>query len=211
MAGIQTSMGAHKLELRQGNIHTPCDGVGALASAVLNDPDVLASVVAGACMSKNAGGFLVPGILPTITSDGGPSPLFLWFGNDENTAPAVRRDRGMPQFGSLPADGNDFWQIPETGDGEESGPYNYIIGQAGGVTLTSTRFNSDVGYEFGTPLTAISAAAAAGIRGIIQPAVGDNVVIGFAQGVMVSPDGYDTLIFNPTYIPGDDVPTTLAT
>lgn len=195
MAGILTSMGANKLELRQGDIHNTPNGVAPLDATVLaNAGGELAAVVAGAVMSKTTAGRLVPGILAAPAAGGSPLPLFLMFGHDANTAPAVVRDRGMPANGALPAAGNPFWGINASAIGSESGPYSYLIGGSG-VEITTTRFNTAGTYNVGDPVTAVSAAAAAvADRGIIRPlAAATDVVVGVVTGRFTSPDGYDTL------------------
>lgn len=222
MTGIQTSMGANKLELRQGDVNTVPNGVATLDPDVLaNAGGELAAAVAGAVMSKTAAGHLTPGILAAPAAGGSPLPLFLWFGHDENTAPAVVRDRGMPGFGSKPVDpneggappytpeGNPFWGVAGNAVGSVSGPYSYVIGGCG-MELTSTRFATGETYAVGQPLSAVSAAAAnVGTRGVIVPAGADDVVVGIVTGRFTSPDGYDTLAFMAVYQPGTAVPAAL--
>lgn len=213
MTGILTSMGANKLELRQGDINTVPNGVATLDPDVLaNAGGELAAVVAGCVMSKTAAGHLTPGILATPASAGSPLPLFLWFGHDENTANAVVRDRGMPGYGSKPvdADGNPegipFWGVAGNAVGDISGPYSYIIGGCG-MELTTTRFDADASYAVGQPVTAVSAAAAiVAQRGVIRPLVAaTDVVVGVVTGRFTSPDGYDTLALMALYTPGTTV------
>lgn len=212
--GIPTSMGANKLELRQGDVHTTPNGVGVLDATVLaNAGGELDAVVAGAVLSKTSAGALVPGILAAVAAGGGPLPLFLNFGHDVNTLPASVRTRGMPAFGSLPAGGNPFWDLPAAAIGSESGPYSYIIGGSG-VELTSTRIDTSATFDkAGILLTAVSATAATvADRGKIRAAetVGTDVIIGITTGPkFTSPDGYDTLPFMAIFRPGTTVPDTI--
>jgi hypothetical protein len=77
--------------------------------------------------------------------------------------------------------------------------------------LSTTEFDTTASYPVGAALTALSATgAAAGLKGRIKPATGNNLIIGHVApaGVYVGPEGYSTLAFSPAFVvPGSvDVP-----
>jgi hypothetical protein len=84
---FQSSMGAHKLEVRQGDRNSIINHTGVLAAATA------AGAIAGRVVSLTAGNQLEPGLAV------GRLPFFAWSGTDENNAPDVTRTKGMPYAG----------------------------------------------------------------------------------------------------------------
>lgn len=91
---INTSMGAHKLEVRKGDRNHILDFTAPMNEATKAD------AWAGRCVHLATDGTLVAGLAL------GKLAYFAWSGTDENNSPDVTRDRGMPyageaRFGSI--------------------------------------------------------------------------------------------------------------
>lgn len=93
---IQSSMGAHKLDVRYGDRSALPYYNGTLLSTA-----EVASCNAGRVYSLTTAGLLVPGILAAAGAAGGVLPLFGLSGLDLNNYPDTQRDRGMPGYSDL--------------------------------------------------------------------------------------------------------------
>ena len=186
---IQTSMGAHKLEVRKGSRNDIIDWTGIL--------DPAESINAGAVASINPStGRLRAGL---ATADGtAQCPLFAWSGTDDNNYPDVRRE------GSLSGALNDQTRSNPSGGGGYAMPYAGearfgTIAWRAAVELSTTEFDANGTYAVGAPLTCVATgnANAGGLRPLATPAT-DIVVARVAPaGVYTSPDGYNTLAIYP--------------
>lgn len=175
---IQTSMGAHKLEVIKGDRNSIVDHTGILSSNAL----AIAAAVAGRVMTLTSGGVLEPGLAL------GRQPLFAWSGTDINNAPDVTRDRGMPYAGA-PRFGCIVWKAAV-----ELGTTEFVadVGLVPGAALTALANN----------------ATAAADRGKLRLAVAGDVIVGYVSptGTYTSPDGYATLAFYPHFVDGTTIP-----
>jgi hypothetical protein len=205
---IPTSMGANKLDVRKGDRNSIIDYTGILAAAV--------SIPAGYACSLNASGLLVPGIDPALSAGpkvgAGVSIFFAWSGTDPNNYPDVTRVGLLS--GALNAQTRD--SVAALGVGGIAMPYAGAarfgtISVMAEAELSSTGVVSTQTYVPGTLLTAIGVSASAALRGLIRPVAAEtDIVIGVVApaGLYTSPDGYPTLAFYPTFIPGTTAPTT---
>jgi hypothetical protein len=218
---IQSSMGAHQLDVRYGDRNTLPYYNGILNSALLSDADVVAAICAGTVMSLTTGGLLVPGILATAAADGGVQPFYAWSGLDANNYPDVRRTAGMPGFLDKP--------VPAPGGypaGTNGFPFHGVplsAGLVGGFAtiahtfageLSTTEFNTAVAYPVGAALTCVAADAAATpaikqTRGKLMPvAAATDTIVGYVApaGKFLNPQGYSVLAFYPAFVKGTTVP-----
>jgi hypothetical protein len=219
-------MGANKLDVRYGDRNTLPYYNGIPDGALVADDDIVQSYAAGRVLSLTTANKLVPGILAAAAEGGGPIPYFSWSGLDVNNYPDVQRDRGMPGVLDKPAGGlgapasPGFYGIPVSADlvGIFATIQHVFAGE-----LSTTAFDQTAGaaYAPGDPLTAVSAAATGAggvtgnigerVRGLIRPIENaTDVVIGYVAPAadFVGPEGYPTLAFTPTYVPGSTVPDT---
>lgn len=214
---IQSSMGAHKLDVRYGDRNTLPYYNGILNSALLTDADVVAAICAGSVYSITTGGLLVPGILAAAGATGGTIPFYGWSGLDENNYPDVQRTAGMPGFldkpvpapGGYPAGTNGF---PFQGVPLSAGLVGAFatIAHVFAGELSTTEFDADVSYAIGAPLTCVAAdSSSKTIRGKIRPLnAATDTIIGYVApaGKFLGPEGYNTLAFYPGFVQGTTVP-----
>lgn len=214
---IQSSMGAHKLDVRYGDRNTLPYYNGILNSALLSDADVVTAICAGSVYSITTGGLLVPGILATAGATGGTIPFYGVSGLDANNYPDVQRSAGMPGFLDKP--------VPAPGgypSGTNGFPFHGVPTSAGLVgafatiahtfsgELSTTEFDATASYPIGAPLTAVAAdSVSKTIRGKIRPLdAATDTIVGYVApaGKFLGPEGYNTLAFYPAFVQGTTVP-----
>lgn len=221
---IQSSMGAHILDVRYGDRNTLPYYNGILLSTLLSDADVVIAITAGSVYSVTTGGFLVPGMLPTAGATSGNMPYYGWSGLDANNYPDVQRTAGMPGFfdnpvpapGGYPAGTNGF---PFQGVPISAGLVGGFVTVGPGFRgeLSTTEFNTAASYPIGAPLTCVSNASSSAadkqLRGKLRPlAAGTDTIIGFVAPAAkyLSPMGYNTLAFYPNFVQGTTLPANYA-
>jgi hypothetical protein len=218
---IQSSMGAHKLDVRYGDRNTLPYYNGILNSALLSDADVVAAICAGAVYSINTSGLLVPGVLAAAGANGGTQPFYGWSGLDANNYPDVKRTAGMPGFldkpqpapGGYPSGTNGF---PFHGVPTSAGLVGAFatIAHTFAGELSSTEFNTGASYTVGAPLTCVAADSVnKTLRGKLRPvAAATDTIVGYVApaGKFLSPEGYNTLAFYPAFVLGTTVPASFA-
>lgn len=184
--GIQTSMGAHKLDIRKGSRNDIVDHTATLGQTGSVDN----VIYAGRVCSLTAGNVLEAGITA------GRLPFFAWSGNDTNNYPDVTRSRGMPLSGAV-----QFGLITAFTAAELTSTEMSQVGAD--ITAFGT---------IGTKLTSIATVATATVpanAGLLIPTrLATDAIVGLVspQGYYVGPDGYNTLAFYPYYVPGTTVP-----
>lgn len=220
---LQSSMGAHQLDVRYGNRNDIPYYNGTVSQTLLDDTDLLIGLItAGRVMSLSSAQRLVVGIQTATDASGGPIPYFAWSGYDQNNYPDVYRTRGMPNVGQLPTGGlgapgaPGFWGVPvAAAPGSTADVFATIQHNMAGE-LATTEFDTTASYVPGAPLTCVSALATAGEklnRGKLRNiAAATNIVVGYVApaGKYTGPLGYPMLAFIPAYVSGTTVPTTLA-
>ncbi len=176
--GIQTSMGAHKLEVAKGDRNFVVDHTAPLD---VTDPVNVAAAVAGRVMTLTASGTFVAGV------DVGLMPFYAVSGTDINNYPDVQRDRGMPYAGEARF-GCISWRSPNELTSTEMIDDTYVVGDP----LTAKAINSSDPTEAGL-LCNLNAST--------------DLIVGYVapRGLYVGPDGYNTLAFYPAYVPGTTV------
>jgi hypothetical protein len=218
---IQSSMGAHKLDVRYGNWSSLPFYNGILSYAYISDAAVVAlgagnCITAGKVYSLTTGGLLTPGILATAGANGGTMPLFGLSGLDANNYPDVQRDRGMPSFGNKPnpaPGGNGGTGFPFHGVPLSTGPVGSFAtirhNMAG--ELSTTEFDTAAAYVVGEPLTAVAATApgaATVLSGKLRPLnAATDTIVGYVApaGKFTGPEGYSVLAFIPAFVQGTTV------
>lgn len=219
---LQSSMGAHQLDVRYGDRNTLPYYNGTVSQTLLSDPELLTGLInAGRVMSLNTAKNLVVGIQVASDVNGSPIPYFAWSGYDSNNYPDVYRTRGMPNVGQLPVGGlgapgsPGFWGIPVASGPGSTADVFATIQHIAAAELSTTEFDTAGVYAPGTPLTAVSALAVGADklnRGKLRPvAAGTDVIVGYVApaGSFIGPAGYPVLAFTPAYVAGTTVPVTL--
>lgn len=217
---IQSSMGAHKLDVRYGDRNTLPYYNGILDGSLFSDAGVYAAITAGSVYSLSTSGLLVPGVLVAAGATGGNIPFYGWSGLDANNYPDVQRDAGMPAFGSTPApapgypsgtNGFPFHGVPTSTS--NVGAFATITHRFAGE-LSTTEFNTAVAYPVGAALTCVAASAAAtpaikATRGKLMPlALATDTIVGYVApaGKFLGPEGHYTLAFYPAFVQGTTIP-----
>ncbi len=185
---IQSSMGAHKLDVRYGDRNTIPYYNGILNPALFADALAFAAITAGSVYSLTTAGFLVPGLVNASTPStvGGVIPYFGWSGLDVNNYPDSLRTRGMPNFGNTPnpAPGGIAF-IPAT---------TQVVLNAGGTAVLSvTVTNGGLNYisaptvAFTAPASGTITATATVVNGVVTAiTIGTNTAVYTAGTVVVA-------------------------
>lgn len=225
---LQSSMGAHKLDVRFGDRNTLPYYTGVLDTALLNHSDVARIARAGTVLTLTTAGRLTSGI-----TDQGQIPYFSWSGLDANNYPDVQRDRGMPGYLNAPADvtegGVTYEGIGAPGSPGWPGIPNSAIDDpiAGGwatiqhiaaAELSTTEVHIGDGiaatdYTPGTALTVVNYQVGAGptvvddvsfVGRLIPVQEATDVVVGYVApaAVHLGPEGYPHLAFTPAFVAG---------
>lgn len=211
---ISSSMGAAKLDVRYGDRFTLPYYNGMLSSTAISSNSTACR--AGRVYSLTTGGYLVPGLINSATTDAnaGSMPFFGMTGLDANNYPDTQRDAGMPSFGSSPASGTDMFDrfngfngLPAVGN--YAGPFATIRHNAA-VELVTTEFDTSLSYAVGAPLTALryNATTASQAGRIRTVSAGTDHIIGYVApaGKFTGPEGYSMLAFTPAYVIGSTAP-----
>lgn len=221
---IQSSMGAHILDVRYGDRNTLPYYNGILDSSLLTDADVVTAITAGSVYSLSTAGKLVPGLKVAADAAAGNIPFYGWSGLDANNYPDVQRTAGMPGFLDKPApapggypsgtNGFPFHGVP-TSAGLVGGFVTIAHTFAG--ELSTTEFNTAASYAVGAALTCVSAVSATPadkvLRGKLRPqAAATDTIVGYVApaGKFLSPMGYWTLAFYPAFVQGTTLPANFA-
>lgn len=185
---IQSSMGAHKLDVRYGDRNMLPYYNGILNPALFADALAVAAITAGSVYSITTAGLLVPGLVNAASPStvGGVIPFYGWSGLDTNNYPDVLRTRGMPNFGNTPnpAPGGIAF-IPAT---------TQVILNAGGTAVLSVSVpNGGINYitaptvSFTAPASGTITATATVVNGVVTAIViGTNTAVYTAGTVVVA-------------------------
>jgi hypothetical protein len=219
---IQSSMGAHQLDVRYGDRNTLPYYNGVVSQTLLDDVDLLVGLItAGRVMSLNTSKRLVVGVQVASDATGSQVPFYAWSGYDTNNYPDVYRTTGMPNVGELPVGGlgapgsPGFWGVPVASGPGSTADVFATIQHIAAAELSTTEFDTTASYVPGQALTCVSTAATGADklnRGKLRPLENatDIVVARVAPaGSFTNAAGYPCLAFTPAYVVGTTIPTTL--
>jgi hypothetical protein len=163
---IQSSMGAHQLDVRYGDRNTLPYYNGVVSQTLLDDVDLLVGLItAGRVMSLNTSKRLVVGVQVASDATGSQVPFYAWSGYDTNNYPDVYRTTGMPNVGELPVGGlgapgsPGFWGVPVASGPGSTADVFATIQHIAAAELSTTEFDTTASYVPGQALTCVSTAA----------------------------------------------------